>query len=52
MGSVSGVTSIYAAYAGRNTPLYNEWSPDLPGGPAIDVFNIGGGHFRISDIAS
>jgi hypothetical protein len=52
MGSVSEVTSIYAAYAGDNIPLDHRWSLDLPGGPIIDVFNIGGRRSQISGIAS
>jgi hypothetical protein len=41
---MTGVTSIYAAYAGHSTPPDHGWRSDLPPrGADINVFKIGDG---------
>jgi hypothetical protein len=56
MGSMSGVTSIYVAYAGHNTCLDNRQSPNPQGGPGwggtIDVSELSGGCSRTSVTSS
>jgi hypothetical protein len=49
IGSVSGVTSIYVAYASLNTSLNHGRIPDPLWGATIDVFDIGGRRAQISD---
>jgi hypothetical protein len=48
---MSGVTSIYATYAGQSTPLDHEWSLDLHQRLQYR-WEGGGGRSRISDITS